>query len=65
MSKRQYCFMLILALLAGLLGGVVSNYLLIGQPVLAERTGVCLVEEESNKVLRWVLELPVQCSLYL
>ena len=37
MTKKQYSLMLILALVAGLVGGVVSSQFLVGQPAFAEK----------------------------
>jgi len=37
MSKKQYSLMLVLALVAGLVGGVVSSQFLVGQTVWAEK----------------------------
>jgi hypothetical protein len=37
MSKKQNTLILVLALIAGLVGGVVSSWFLMGQPVFAER----------------------------
>jgi len=38
MNKRQYAVMLALAVVAGLLGGMVSNFLFVGTPVFAQKT---------------------------
>jgi hypothetical protein len=37
MSKKQYSLMIVLALVAGLVGGVVSSQFLMGQPAFAEK----------------------------
>ena len=37
MNKKQYSLMLVLALVAGLVGGVVSSQFLMGQPAFAEK----------------------------
>lgn len=37
MTKKQYSLMLVLALVAGLVGGVVSSQFLVGQPAFAEK----------------------------
>jgi len=40
MSRKQYGLMLVLAVIAGLVGGVVSSFLFMGTPVFAQKTEV-------------------------
>lgn len=37
MNERQYALKIVSAIIAGLVGGVIANQLLVGQPVFAER----------------------------
>ncbi len=37
MNRKQYCLMVVLTLVAGLAGGVVSSQFLIGEPVFAQK----------------------------
>ena len=46
MNRRQYSQIVILALIAGLVGGIVSNQFLMGQPFLPEKNGL------QEKVIR-------------
>jgi hypothetical protein len=46
MNRKQYSQIVILALIAGLVGGVVSNQFLMGEPYLAEKNGL------QEKVIR-------------
>ena len=45
MNKKQYSLLVVLALVAGLVGGVVSSQFLMGQPAFAEKAG-------SKKVIK-------------
>lgn len=62
MNKKQYSLMLVLALVAGLVGGVVSSQFLTGRPVFAgkkseppkviEAQGFRLVDDKGNVLAR-------------
>lgn len=49
MNKKQYSLMLVLALVAGLVGGVVSSQFLMGQPAFAEKKSNPLKVVESEE----------------
>ena len=49
MNKKQYSLMLVLALVAGLVGGVVSSQFLMGQPAFAEKKSKPLKVVESEE----------------
>ena len=53
MNKKQYSLMLVLALVAGLVGGVVSSQFLMGQPAFAEKKSnpVKVVESEEFRLV--------------
>ena len=38
MSRKQYGFMILLAIVAGLVGGMLSSQFLMGEPVFAQKT---------------------------
>ena len=53
MNKKQYSFMLVLALVAGLVGGVVSSKFLMGQLAFAEKKSnpMKVVESEEFRLV--------------
>jgi hypothetical protein len=53
MTKKQYSLMLVLALVAGLVGGVVSSQFLLGQPALAEKRAESkrIIEAEEFRLI--------------
>ena len=64
MDKKQYAVVLTLAVVAGLLGGVVSSFLFVGTPVFAQKTDVAEVIRaerfevvDENGMLRALLSL--------
>lgn len=51
MTKKQNSLMLVLALVAGLVGGVVSSWFLMGQPVYAEKEAQKVIEAEEFRLV--------------
>ncbi|MDH3559180.1 MAG: hypothetical protein OEV25_16455 [Deltaproteobacteria bacterium] len=53
MNKKQYSLMLVLALVAGLVGGVVSSQFFMGQPAFAEKKSnpMKVVESEEFRLV--------------
>ena len=56
MSKKQHSFMLVLALVAGLVGGAAFNYLVLGESVLAVEPGVQAMEKYVDKDMSRIVE---------